>query len=238
MFKQHIEGRVNPRDPNIIANLQKRCEENELAPRTIQSILRLAKRYLAFKGMDIDISHALKVQKSRLQQEAPKALTREEAGRLKKEILKHPKAGVYLLGLEAGLRRGEVFGLDVADLDPQLRFAIIRRSYDGPTKNGKARKVPLSSSVVTALRGDIKRAPGRLYARFDPNANLREMCERAKVTEITFHSLRHTFATLALEAGKSPKLVQTTLGHTNLSTTLDIYWSTSNDILELDFLED
>jgi ATP-dependent helicase/nuclease subunit A len=54
----------------------------------------------------------------------------------------------------------------------------------------------------------------------------------------TFHSFRHTFATLALEAGKSPKLVSTCLGHTKLSTTLDQYWNTSKEKLELDFIDE
>lgn len=38
-----------------------------------------------------------------------------------------------------------------------------------------------------------------------------------------FHDARHTFATLMLELGESPKTVQTMLGHTTISTTLDIY---------------
>lgn len=38
-----------------------------------------------------------------------------------------------------------------------------------------------------------------------------------------FHSLRHTHATMLLEAGASPKEVQIRLGHTNIETTLDTY---------------
>jgi integrase len=45
----------------------------------------------------------------------------------------------------------------------------------------------------------------------------------AKVRKIKFHGLRHTCATLALEAGVPPKVVQERLGHTKISMTLDTY---------------
>ncbi|WP_438361114.1 tyrosine-type recombinase/integrase [Limosilactobacillus kribbianus] len=43
-----------------------------------------------------------------------------------------------------------------------------------------------------------------------------------------FHSLRHTHATMLLEAGASAKEVQVRLGHSRISTTLDTYVHLSN----------
>jgi integrase len=40
---------------------------------------------------------------------------------------------------------------------------------------------------------------------------------------IRLHALRHTWATLALQAGIHPKVVQERLGHANVSITLNIY---------------
>ena len=41
--------------------------------------------------------------------------------------------------------------------------------------------------------------------------------------QLTFHGLRHAFATLGLKAGISPKVVSEALGHSNIGITLDTY---------------
>jgi integrase len=47
--------------------------------------------------------------------------------------------------------------------------------------------------------------------------------QRAGLPKVRIHDARHTFATLMLELGESPKTVQTLLGHSKIATTLDIY---------------
>ena len=45
----------------------------------------------------------------------------------------------------------------------------------------------------------------------------------AGIPEFTFHSFRHTHATFLIEQGINFKIVQYRLGHSNFSTTMDIY---------------
>lgn len=49
------------------------------------------------------------------------------------------------------------------------------------------------------------------------------LLERANLPSIRFHDLRHTAATLLLGGGMHPKLVSEMLGHTRISTTIDLY---------------
>lgn len=49
------------------------------------------------------------------------------------------------------------------------------------------------------------------------------LLERAGLPRIRFHDLRHCHATLLLQQGVHPKVVQERLGHANISMTLDTY---------------
>ncbi|HEY7470651.1 MAG TPA: tyrosine-type recombinase/integrase [Acidimicrobiia bacterium] len=46
---------------------------------------------------------------------------------------------------------------------------------------------------------------------------------RWRLPRITFHDTRHTWATLALQAGVHPKVVSERLGHSSVAFTLDVY---------------
>ena len=56
-----------------------------------------------------------------------------------------------------------------------------------------------------------------VYRSFKP------LLRRAGLKGIRFRDLRHTFATLMLEQGENPKVVQEILGHSQISLTLDTY---------------
>ena len=136
--------------------------------------------------------------------------------------------------LNTGLRKGELLGLVWADVDFLNGVIRVQRSKDfatshvGPTKTKKFRTVPMNKVVEEILTNRYNVGVAEVefvFPHLDVTEELDWVCEYAKVTRITTHGLRHTFATTLLEKGISPKYVSELLGHDKLSTTLDIYWS-------------
>jgi integrase len=81
------------------------------------------------------------------------------------------------------------------------------------------------------LLGPAYQDQGLVFSRHDgtpmdperlPRAFAR-LLQEAGLPSLRFHDARHTFATLMLELGESPKTVQTMLGHSRVAITLDRY---------------
>jgi integrase len=70
---------------------------------------------------------------------------------------------------------------------------------------------------------------------FDPCnliGNFKAILRQADLPDLRFHDLRHTAATLMLQQGVHPKVVQERLGHTDIALTLNTYSHVLPDIQE------
>lgn len=153
---------------------------------------------------------------------------------------------IMTVALGTGLRKGELFGLTWSDVDVLGGTITVNKSLDtetrelGPTKTKQERVIQMSGPVAKILEKSY--TPGKEEARcfrtFNPNKRLLRICKLAGVPEISFHDLRHTFATTCLEKGMSPKWVSATLGHAKLTTTLDVYWQHFKEKVDLENLYD
>ena len=152
-----------------------------------------------------------------------------------------------------GLRRSEAIALTWADLNFNTRILSVRRAADTSlarktkaTKTYKGRAVSLDTNTIGIIRAYkiMRAAIGPQFARpeafifstinnelrgpNDVTARWSRLLVKAReylpdLPNITLKGLRHTHATLLLQAGVNPKIVQERLGHSNISTTLDIY---------------
>lgn len=126
-----------------------------------------------------------------------------------------------------------------------------RMVFSDPKTPQSRRTIPIPEECLTALRqhrarqaeeklllGQAYNDHGLVFCQadgkpMDPrnfNRRFSRMLEKAGLPHIRLHDSRHTFATLLLEQGVSPKTVQTMLGHSSAKITLDVYSHVTIDL--------
>lgn len=168
-------------------------------------------------------------------------------------VFDHRLFASFVLASTTGVRRGELLGLRWRDVDLETgRLAVVHtittvngKAVESTTKTKKSRRrVSLDSVTLDVLRAHRERQElerkaagsawhdtGLVFTREDGTAihpdvysnMFTRLVREAGVTPIRLHDLRHTHATLALEAGVHPKIVSERLGHATVGITLDLY---------------
>ena len=162
-------------------------------------------------------------------------------------------AGIWVLAATTGMRRSELAGAerDLLDLDDatleigDTRVVVDGKAEesDGKTESGR-RTISLDPLTVAYLRrhlamldaereafGDSYHDSGKLVCHPDgrpvhPDTitdRFNRLVDRAGVKRIRLHDVRHTYATISLDAGVDPKIVADRIGHANMAYTLSIY---------------
>jgi integrase len=158
-----------------------------------------------------------------------------------------------VLAVATGCRRGELLALRWADVDLDAATASIARtleetdagglSFKEPKTERGRRRVDLPAFAVEALRrhrgrqAEERLRMGRDWQDHDlvccdplgrplsprrVSKAFRMLCRRLDLA-VTFHGLRHGFASMLLASEIHPKVVQTMLGHSSIQVTIDTY---------------
>lgn len=152
-----------------------------------------------------------------------------------------------LIELYTGMRMGEINALAPEDIDfnrslihvhKTVSTGLNNRSFISDTTKTDAgnRYVPINNLVKSILEesvGDMKSNPeglifynhrrGSIINTSQVNSYFNRVAEKAGIDITGQHSLRHTFATRCIEAGITPVVLKTWLGHTDIHVTLDTY---------------
>jgi integrase len=172
-------------------------------------------------------------------------LSLKQTRELLKAAIGHPFEAFVRLAIVSGMREGELFALRWPDVDLAHRAIYAQHSLEnvsGKRKivnaktDGSRRRIDLTPDVVASLRAHQKRTAkaksefvfhdsrgGSLSRHNFVRAVWKPLLEDAGLPAVRIHDLRHGMATLMLQAGVHPKVVQERLGHSRIATTLDLY---------------
>ena len=196
------------------------CVENEYLLRSPAATLRTPKKREALP----DVLDASELRRLLQMPTAENVWQRRFSGKVERDRL--------LLALLAygGLRRAELLGLDIDDVNLDTMLLRVRRA-----KGGRHRTIPIHPALMPlfdayiAIRVPIGTeralfvgAHGRRLSATVLSTTFRRYAHAAGVTDrkrVTPHTLRHVFATELLAAGANLRQIQDLLGHRHLDST-------------------
>lgn len=145
------------------------------------------------------------------------------------------------LAIFSGARQGELLGLKWSDLDWENDQIHIQRTFNNQAwydvkTDASDRKIDIGPAMMKELKKwKLACPPNKLNLVFPNEAgepinhsNLVKRyfipaLEKAKIDKMTWHSMRHTYASLLIEQGENIKYVQTQLGHSSPTVTWNVY---------------
>ena len=224
-----------------------------LSHKTIKDILIVLKMILKFgaknKWLDytpFDIQFPTEREKHNIE-----VLSKVEQKKIMNYIQEHftfRNLGVFIC-LSAGMRIGEICALTWEDVDTDSGIISVNRTIqriyviedgnrrtelilDTPKTKNSIREIPISKDLLKILKpfkkivnpsffvltNDAKPTEPRTYRSYYKN-----LMKELNMPDLKFHGLRHSFATRCIESNCDYKTVSVLLGHSNISTTLNLY---------------
>lgn len=156
--------------------------------------------------------------------------------------------GIYI-SLSTGLRIGEICALKWSDINVTDGILTVKRTIERiyiiegekkhtelvintPKTKNSCREIPMNKELLGMLKplkkvvnddyyiltNDERPTEPRTYRNY-----YKRLMEKLDIPKLKYHGLRHSFATRCIEVGCDYKTVSVLLGHSNISTTLNLY---------------
>ncbi|MCW3110527.1 MAG: integrase [Segetibacter sp.] len=227
--------------------------EQGLSQKTIKDILIGLKMVLKFGAKNKWIEHQpFDIQfPTEREKHSIEVLSRTNQKKMMNYIETHftfRNVGVYIC-LSAGIRIGEICALTWEDVDTDNGVIHVRKTIqriylvedgdrktelilDTPKTKNSIREIPMSRDLLRMLKplkkivnnsffvltNDAKPTEPRTYRSYYKN-----LMKELNMPDLKFHGLRHSFATRCIESKCDYKTVSVLLGHSNITTTLNLY---------------
>jgi integrase len=232
-----------------VAQVHRKVEEGGASSATRHQIavrLRQCLGYAVRLGL-INVSPAARVDLPRFRSKQVTPFTTEQLAALLRAAQGTRLFAIYVLALDSGARVGELLALEWSDFAEGSAEVVISKTLEQgrdkaakePKTMSSRRRILLSAQTVAVLcehrkalaeagyKGPLMfpslRRQGYLdYASFVDHYYYPAL-QKAGLPRYTFHTLRHTCATLLLQRGVNVKVVSEWLGHKTVKITLDTY---------------
>ncbi len=205
-------------------------EKRKLTPKSVNNYLSILSKCLK-SAVESEILKTIpKIKLLKVPPQKYDYLTEAET----EQLLQH-SIGMWhdmiLLAVKTGLRFGELIALKWEDVDFKTQILTIGRNIvhgiEGSPKNNRTRTIPLTQSVIEMLS---QKKQNNGYILHDNNGkplyytcclkHLHKICKLAELRTISWHILRHTFASHLAAKGISVFAIKELLGHSDIKMTM------------------
>lgn len=229
-------------DEKISAGISVRSVKDMVA--TLKNIVKFGSKHFGLNYVDWEL-----VYPKELHNDRPHTLSLSSERKLLRYLfdnLDSRNIGI-LLALYTGMRIGEICALRWEDVNMMERVVTVSKTFgriynvldrateqivSTPKSKSSFRDIPIAPDLFAALRRLRKHNPTAIYVvgcKMSPKEprTLRDyynrLLRRLNISKVVFHGLRHTFATRCIEGDCDYKTVSSLLGHSNVTTTLNLY---------------